>query len=339
MLRLHAEKKYDHGIAVIESALLAGQVQPWMYDVLAVMMELAGRPKADVERALLSRLDFSATDVASTLFSAAYLARFGAKEHALKLYRQAAELEPTRPEPYILGLRLAREMKDQAAIGWAAAGVLQAAWTKDYEQLHREAEDAALDAERSLREAGKISQADALRDSMAQSRVHDLHVRLQWAGDGDLDLSVEEPLGTVASCEDRQSRGGGVHIHDGYGPDPKNCYEEYVCAIGVPGVYVIHVRRVDGNIVGKRAQVTVVRNQGAKNESTQTFVIKLDQDNKAIRVAVPDGRRRQLAPAPLTPRRRCWSGFCPFWESSRRPGRLPGRHSLPRSRPQEPAAA
>jgi hypothetical protein len=139
-------------------------------------------------------------------------------------------------------------------------------------------------------------QADALRDAIAQARIRDLFVHLQWAGDGDLDLSVEEPLGTVASCQEPQSRGGGVHRHDGYGPDPKNCYEEYVCAFGVPGVYVLRVRRIDGAIVGNRAQLTVVRNQGAKNESTQTFVLKLNGDRAAVRIPVPNGRRRELVP-------------------------------------------
>jgi hypothetical protein len=296
VLQLQAGKKYDHVIAVIEAALLAGQGQSWMYDVLALTMQLAGRPKAEVERALMSHLDFAATDVASTLFSAAYLARFGAKEQALKLYRQASDLEPTRPEGYVLGLRLARELKDYAATQWAATGVLQSAWNKDYEQLHQEAEDAALNAERALRASGKGSQADALRDAMARARIHDLFVRLQWSGDADLDLSVQEPLGTTASCQEPQTRGGGVHRHDGYGPDPKNCYEEYVCAFGVPGVYVIRVRRIDGAIVGNRAQLTVVRNQGAKNETTQTFVIRLKGDRAAVRIPVLDGRRRELVP-------------------------------------------
>jgi hypothetical protein len=122
-------------------------------------------------------------------------------------------------------------------------------------------------------------------------------VRVQWTGDGDLDLSVEEPLGTVASCDNSQSRGGGVHRHDGYGPDPKNCYEEYVCALGVPGVYVVRVKRIEGTVVGNRAQLTVIRNQGAKNESTQAFVLKLERDAAAVRIYVPDGRRRRLSPA------------------------------------------
>jgi hypothetical protein len=299
-LRLTTQKKYEQAIAVLEGALLNGQVDPWMYDVLALAMQLAGRPKADVERALLSRIDFSATDVPSTLFSAAYLTRFGAKDQALKLYRQAADIEPTRPEAYVLGLRLARELKDYPAIGWAAAGVLRTAWTKDHEQLHREAEDAAVDAERALQSTGRASEAEAIRMGMAQARTRDLFLRLQWAGDGDLDLSVEEPSGTTCSVVNPQSRGGGVHMHDGYGPDPKNCYEQYVCAFGSPGVYVVRVRRVDGSVVGKRAQLTVVLNQGGKNESSQTFVLKLDNDTAAVRIPVPNGRRRQLAPEART---------------------------------------
>jgi hypothetical protein len=295
-LRLTTQKKYEQAIAVLEGALLNGQVEPWMYDVLALAMQLAGRPKSDVERALLSRIDFSATDLPSTLFSAAYLSRFGAKGQALKLYRQAADIEPTRPEAYVLGLRLARELKDYEAIGWAAPGVLRTAWTKEHEELHREAEDAALDAERSLKLIGRGSQSEAIRAAMAQARTRDLFVRLQWAGDGDLDLSVEEPLGTICSVIDPQSRGGGVHMHDGYGPNPNNCYEEYVCAFGSPGVYVVRVRRVDGSIVGKRAQLNVVLNQGGANESSQTFVLKLDKDLAAVRIPVPNGRRRQLAP-------------------------------------------
>lgn len=299
-LRLTTQKKYDQAIALLEGALLSGQIEPWMYDVLALVMQLAGRPQSDVERALLSRIDFSATDVPSTLFSAAYLTRFGAKAQALRLYRQAAEIEPTRPEAYVLGLRLARELKDYEAIAWAAPGVLRTAWTKDHEQLHRDAEDAALDAERGFKSIGKQSEAEALRTAMAQARSRDLFVRLQWAGDADLDLSVEEPLGTICSVTDQQSRGGGVYMHDGYGPNPSNCYEQYVCAFGAPGVYVVRVKRIDGTVVGKRAQLTVVLNQGGPNESSQTFVLKLDKDLSAVRIPVPNGRRRQLAPEKRT---------------------------------------
>ena len=35
------------------------------------------------------------------------------------MYQQASRQNPVRPEPYIIGLRLAREMKDVDAIEWA----------------------------------------------------------------------------------------------------------------------------------------------------------------------------------------------------------------------------
>ena len=42
VLRLQTAKKYEQVIAVIEGALVGGQAQPWMYDVLAVTMQMAG---------------------------------------------------------------------------------------------------------------------------------------------------------------------------------------------------------------------------------------------------------------------------------------------------------
>ena len=201
-------------------------------------------------------------------------------------------------------MRSARELKDYPAVQWAATGVLRSAWGKDYEKLHREAEDAALEAERALRAAGHATQADAVRESMAQARIHDLSLRLQWSGDGDLDLSVEEPLGTTTSCQNPQSRGGGIHRHDGYGPDPKNCYEEYVCPFGMPGVYIVRVRRIDGTIVGNRGAADDRPQPGRKNETTETFIIKLKPDRIALRISLPNGRRRELGPERLAPNSR-----------------------------------
>ena len=59
-----------------EQAILAGQSQPWMYEVLALTMEVAGRPRAQIERVLLSSRDVTPADVNSLLYLAAYLARF-----------------------------------------------------------------------------------------------------------------------------------------------------------------------------------------------------------------------------------------------------------------------
>ena len=116
VLRLHRQRKHGHVIAAINEALISGQSQPWMYDVLAMSMQIAGRPKSEIERVLLSRVDFTATDGPNMLLSAAYLSRFGVNERALLLYRQASKISPTRPEPYALGLKLAERLQDYDAV-------------------------------------------------------------------------------------------------------------------------------------------------------------------------------------------------------------------------------
>jgi hypothetical protein len=285
-------------IAVIESAIVNGQAQPWMYDVLALSMEIAGRPKAEIERVLLSRVDFMPADTASVLYSAAYLTRFGAHAQALRLYRQASQMEPTRPEPYVLGLKLARQQKDYDAVQWAVTGILSSSWTGDRQDLYRQAEDAALETRQELIKAGRTEEADEFQAAIDEARKRDLVIRLDWTGEGDLDLIVEEPPGTICSFENRYSPGGGVLVHDGHGPDPKNCYEKYVCAFGVSGDYRVRIRHVWGNIVGRRARLTVVRYQGTSDETVQTFTVPLDKREKVVRITLENGRRTELAPVP-----------------------------------------
>ncbi len=226
--KFNNEARHDHIIAVIQSALINGQAQPWMYEVLALSMETEGYPDNEVQRVVMSLVDFSGADFETMMLSAAYLVRFGREVAALQLYQQASRLIPERPEPYILGLRLAREQHLPEDVRWAACGVLRNCWTRDHAEHHQRAEDAARVAERWLREAGESEQADALVQSVADAQRRDLIVRLEWSGNSDLDLMVEEPLGSICSFTDRDSAGGGVLIHDGYGPRPENCYESYV---------------------------------------------------------------------------------------------------------------
>lgn len=294
LMNLHEERKHEHVIAAIEAALKNGQSQPWMYDVLALSMELAGRPQAEIERVLLSRVDFTATELPSMMYSAAYLTRFGGKKQALRLYRQASQIEPTRPEPYVLGLPLAQAAKDPEAIQWAATGILVSAWGRDHEKLHTQAGDAAAEAIRELKKNGKEDEAAAFEKAMADARKRDLVLKLVWSGEGDLDLSVVEPPGTVCSVNEPQSPGGGVHLRDGYGPNQKNCREDYICAFGVPGNYRIKVRHSGGNIVGKRAQLTMTRHQGSPEESTQTITIPISNEDATVLLSLPNGRRTSL---------------------------------------------
>lgn len=275
--------------------MLHGQAQPWMYEVLALEMEIAGRPKAEIERVLFSAIDFTATDYPNMIASAAYLVRFGRNEPALHLYRQASRIEPSRPEPYVLGLKLARRLKDYDAIGWAASGILTYAWVSNHKELHRQARDAVLVSQQELRSAGRDAEAEALQTAISEASKRDLVLRLTWSGDGDVDLIVEEPPGTTCSYEQPYSPGGGVLVHDGYGPKQSNCYEEYVCAFGAPGNYRLGVRHVWGDVVGKRAQLTVIRYQGTEREDRQVFTVPLGAEDQVVRVSLQSGRRTEMA--------------------------------------------
>lgn len=299
VLRLHEQRQYAHVIACIETALIESQPQPWMYEVLALSMKLAGRPKKEIERVLLSRVDFSGSDLPDMLISAAYLKRMGFDEQALARYRQAAQLAPTRPEPYILGLRIARERKDADAVVWGATGVLTNVWQTGYEAHHREAEDIAAVVEQFLRHAKRDAEANTLTAAMAAAHQRDMMLKLTWNGSADLDLSVEEPNGGVCSIDNPFSEAGGAYPRDGYGPKAANCVEEYVCASGLPGDYLVRVRLISGAVVGQRAELKIRRYVGTPDETTKTMSVPIDGKDKVIRLTLNEGRRTSLLEKPI----------------------------------------
>jgi len=269
--------------------------------VLALSMKLDGRADHEIERVLLSRVDFTTTDVPSLLYSAAFLNRLEGKRPALRLYRQASEINPRRPEPYVLGLKLARELGDIDAIQWACTGILRHAWTEDYRSRHQKAEDAAKDLQKDLLRAGKRERAAGFRDAMAQARRRDVMIRVEWSGDGDLDLSVSEPLDTTCSILQPRTASGGVLLHDGYGPSPENCYEEYVCVKAPSGRYELTVNYLDGKIVGKRCQVTMTLHQGTPGEKVFRQSVRLEGPSATVSFDLQNGRREQplAKPQPL----------------------------------------
>jgi hypothetical protein len=293
--KLHDAKQHEHVIACIGAALIHDQAQPWMYEVLALSLEITGHPKEEVERAVYSAVDLSGLDFQNVMLSAAYLTRFDREQAALHMYKQASRIAKTRPEPYIMGLKLARKLNDYDSIPWATSGVLMHAWTKGYEALHKEAEDAALVAEDELRQAGKSLEADNVRNALAEAKKRDLSLKLTWSGVGDLDLLVEEPPGSVCSFQNPYTIGGGVLVHDGYGPKQENCFEQYVCAFGMPGSYRVRIRHVFGEIVGKRAKLTIIRYQGTEHESKREMTVQLGEEDQIVRLTLENGRRQELA--------------------------------------------
>src|SRR5207248_2454331 len=140
--------------------------------------------------------------------------------------------------------------KDAGAMEWAAGSLLRQDWPRKSDELHRQAQD-------KLGALGKALAADRARDAgrleeVARStRRRDVVVRLSWAGQADLDLRVKEPTGSVCSCVNRQTVGGGTHIGDTLAD--RNV-ETYVAALAFPGRYQVTVDKVWGRPLGDKAQ-------------------------------------------------------------------------------------
>lgn len=275
-----------------------------MYEVLALSMEIAGRPQTEVQRVLLSLTDFGNANFESMMYSAAYLNRFDRNETALKLYRQASRMIPERPEPYILGLKLARKRGATDDILWAAAGILEYGWTKNHESIHRDAENAALEAARRLQQQHDEQGLAAFQERISAAKRRDLMITLTWNGAADLDLIVEEPGGTVCSFESPDSPGGGIHLKDGYGPNVDNCREVYVCPQGLTGDYRLRIRRAWGEVVGRRAQLTITQHAGTPHAKTTRQTVVIEAEDAVVPISLESGRRtkpRDVATSRIDP--------------------------------------
>jgi hypothetical protein len=167
---------------------------------------------------------------------------------------------------------------------------------KDHESLHRQAEEAVAEADKMFQQQGKPERLKQFRDQIAAARQRDLVLKLSWNGDADLDLVVEEPLGTVCSRQTKYSRGGGVLVHDGVGPAPKDAYELYVCPVAPTGDYRVTVRYLLGNVVAKQAKLTVIRHQGTPQETTSSQSIVITGEETVVRLTLKAGRRTELGP-------------------------------------------
>lgn len=267
-----------------------------MYEVLPHEMRLANRPKDEVERAMLSRLDYTTVDLPNMMLSAAYLARFKEYDRALQLYRQASTLQPSRPEPYVMGLRLAKLKNNVAAIRWSTVGILTHVWTKDHQELHRRAENAALNLEESLRREGKKAEAESFSAEIAAAKSRDLAFELKWQGNADLDLIIEEPTDTLCSLQYPLSSAGGVLVHDGMGPAQEDTYEKIVYPRGMSGTYRVRIRHVWGEVVAKRAVLTVIHHQGTKRETVKRQTVVVAPEDTVVSVTLEDGRRKVVVP-------------------------------------------
>ncbi|MCA8987887.1 MAG: hypothetical protein KDA78_09620 [Planctomycetaceae bacterium] len=294
--QLQKKDLYDHIVVALEEALRSGQTEPWMYEVLALAMKIKGYPADQVERILVSMTDFNARDVPNLLGSAAYLMRLGADQPALRLYRQVSRLEPTRPEPYLWGRKLADRLQDLDAVIWSNTGILTYYWFAEYQQQHEKSVQMLQDWKLRLQQQGNPEQVAAIDRALQKALVRDFQLKLSWSGNADLDLIVEEPLGTRCSFSEPHTISGGALVHEGAGPNQAECYEQYIAAYAAPGDYIITAQHASGTIVGNRARLEVIRYAGTEHEQRDQVNIVFDRAAKKLKISLNEGRRTETAP-------------------------------------------
>ena len=288
---------------VIASAIRHGQVQSWMYPAYAIALSATGAPKSDVERALLSAVDFAETPE-EVLHVAARLEDLDSHAAALRLCKNVASMDPYRREPYVMGLRIAKEVQDLDGQMWACRGILSQAWPKKFQVIVDDAKLVARATYGQLVEEGRKDDAEKFNQELKLAASHDVIVRVRWAGDADIDVAVEEPSGTVCSLENSSSAGGGTLLGDafpGNGEDETGAVSEtYLCPQGFTGTYRLLLRRVWGNVSTGNVTVEILTDVGRPTQRFITKQVPMTERDALLVFEVKDGQRKdEIAHAQL----------------------------------------
>jgi len=289
---VHA-KKYDEAIAMVHAALRNGAPQPWMYEALSLAMQAAGRPIAEVERALTSAIDF-AESPEDFMYVAQYMARMGMERRALTIFHQVSLLDPLRPEPYLFGLQLAQRTGDLEGMQWASLGILRQAWPKDKQELVASAARTAAAVVEQLKKANRSEEAATFAAQLAEAKVRDCLVKVTWTGSADVDLMVEEPTSTICSFRNPRTAGGGVLLGDTAARKvAEGLSETYICPEAFNGTYKVRLSRVWGKVTAGKVTVDVYSNYGSQNERHIRQQIPLGEEDQLLVFDLTEGRRKE----------------------------------------------
>ena len=285
---------FDHTAEFLKATLRHGYaIRPWMFEALAVALEASNGSSEQIEQALLSGADLQPTNGTGFLQAAEAMAKHKKWQRALDFCRQSAAQKPNFPQAYVVALDCAHQVRDVAAMQWAAENLLARDWpTRDLD-LHAQAKQALEKLSGVLAKEGRQQEAAQLLVTARKPAQRDLVVKLIWQGEADLDLEVAEPIGTSCSFIQPQTSAGGTLFNDFASPTAQT--ELYSLPEGFTGEYKVTVKRQWGQPVGKKAVLEIIRHQGTPQEHVQREVVVMDQNVKTVAVKLEQGRRTTLA--------------------------------------------
>ena len=292
---MHDKKHYDAAVEGLQSAIRNDRSAPWIYDVLALEMKLAGRPGKDIARVLESRIDFSTSDVQQMLITAALLSRFEAWSEAIAICREATELNPEIPQVWLLGRSIADKSKQTNAQVFFRCGILKYDWGSDFESHHEEARKVITELCAELEKRNEQEQAKSFRDQLADADSRDLMVNLVWVGDADLDLAVIEPGGAKCSRKQKLTANRGRLVREDSPGDSATArhMETYVCQTAPSGEYELRVQFVLGKAVSGTAVLEIIQHAGTPAEKRTAKTVALGKEDAVVKVTLSGGRKTQ----------------------------------------------
>jgi tetratricopeptide (TPR) repeat protein len=292
---LHDKKHYEAAVEGLLSAIRNDRSAPWVYDVLALEMKLAGRPGKDIARVLESRIDFSTSDVQQMLITAALLSRFEAWSEAIAICREATELNPEIPQVWLLGRSVADKSKELDAQVFFRCGILTYDWGTDFESHHEEARKVVNELCLALEKQNQQEQATGFRKQLADANTRDLLINLVWVGDADLDLAVVEPGGQKCNRKQKLTLNRGRLVReDGPGESATAKHTEtYVCQTAPSGEYELRVQFVLGKAVSGTAVLEIIQHAGTPAEKRTAKTVALGKEEAVVKVTLSGGRKTQ----------------------------------------------
>ncbi|MDG2409898.1 MAG: hypothetical protein P8M53_12890, partial [Pirellulales bacterium] len=283
-------------IGLLRASMRAGQIQPWMYEALALAMRIEKMPADEIERVLLSSADF-ATSARQVIFLAEYMDRLGYRQRALELLREVTLRDPSAELAYAKALDIAIYLDDADALQWSTLGVLSQEWPRENATIFEKAVRHSKSLVEQMRENGLDQQADQYASKLKQALARDVVVKVSWSGDADVDLMVEEPTGSVCSYRQNKTPGGGLLVGDpnaGLSDTAGGSHSEvYSCPEAYSGDYRVLLRQVWGRIPAGRVTVDVWSHLGSENQQHIQRVIPLDEDGALVSFHLDSGRRQE----------------------------------------------
>ena len=290
---LHDKKHYEAAVEGLQSAIRNDQSAPWIYDVLALEMKLAGRPSKDIARVLESRIDFSTSDVQQMLIAAALLSRFEAWSEAIAICREATELNPETPQVWLLGRSIADKSKQTNAQVFFRCGILKYDWGTDFESHHEEARKVVNELCIGLEKQNQQEQATSFRQQLAEANSRDLLINLVWVGDADLDLTVVEPGGEKCSRKQKLTANRGRLVREDSPSDSATAkhMETYVCQTAPSGEYELRVQFVLGKAVSGTAVLEIIQHAATPAEKRTAKTVALGKEDAIVKFTLNGGRK------------------------------------------------